>query len=238
MYRYFFNIFFALTCVAHSIGQNDNKTQQNQDSIVYQEKYGLRIGVDLVRPIKSLVDENLTAFEVNADYRLSQKLYAAGELGYDTSTYDEENLLVTAQGSYIKLGVNYDTYENWLGMRNSIYAGVRYAFASFSQDLEEYVIYNSTQDYFEPDVRSQNQEFSGLTAGWIELQGGIKVELVKNIYIAAHVQLKRRVNETKPDGFDNLYIPGFNRTYDGSTFGVGWGYSINYFLPLYKKDKR
>jgi hypothetical protein len=38
----------------------------------------------------------------------------------------------------------------------------------------------------------------------------------------------------KPSGFDNLYIPGFNRTYDGS-FGVGFNYTVSYFIPLYKK---
>ena len=34
--------------------------------------------------------------------------------------------------------------------------------------------------------------------------------------------------------FDNLYIPGFNRTYEGK-FGAGFNYSVSYFLPLYKK---
>ena len=31
-----------------------------------------------------------------------------------------------------------------------------------------------------------------------------------------------------------LYIPGFNRTYDGS-FGVGFNYTVSYFIPIYKK---
>jgi hypothetical protein len=31
-----------------------------------------------------------------------------------------------------------------------------------------------------------------------------------------------------------LYIPGFNRTYDGD-FGVGFNYTVSYFIPLYKK---
>ncbi len=35
--------------------------------------------------------------------------------------------------------------------------------------------------------------------------------------------------------FDNLYIPGFNRTYDFSEFGAGFGYGISYLIPIYKK---
>jgi hypothetical protein len=42
------------------------------------------------------------------------------------------------------------------------------------------------------------------------------------------------LSESKPDNFANLYIPGFNRTYEGS-FGAGFNYSISYFIPLYKK---
>jgi hypothetical protein len=35
--------------------------------------------------------------------------------------------------------------------------------------------------------------------------------------------------QTKAENFDNLYIPGFHRTYDGD-FGVGFNYTI-LFLP-------
>ena len=40
-------------------------------------------------------------------------------------------------------------------------------------------------------------------------------------------------NET-PSNFDNLYIPGFNRTYNGD-FGAGFNYTVSYFIPIYKK---
>jgi hypothetical protein len=41
--------------------------------------------------------------------------------------------------------------------------------------------------------------------------------------------------DKKPgDNFENLYIPGFNRTYAGN-FGAGFNYTVTYFVPLYKK---
>ncbi|MDG2432409.1 DUF6048 family protein, partial [Flavobacterium sp.] len=46
--------------------------------------------------------------------------------------------------------------------------------------------------------------------------------------------LNQLVTNKKPDNFDNLYIPGFNKTYNGS-FGVGFNYTVSYFLPIYKK---
>jgi hypothetical protein len=43
-----------------------------------------------------------------------------------------------------------------------------------------------------------------------------------------------RLVSNKKENFDNLYIPGFNRTYDGD-FGVGLNYTVSYFIPIFKK---
>ena len=51
------------------------------------------------------------------------------------------------------------------------------------------------------------------------------------------MQLRGRVSENEPDNFENIYIPGFDRTYDSGNFGIGFGYNISYLIPLYKKDK-
>ena len=70
-----------------------------------------------------------------------------------------------------------------------------------------------------------------------ELIIGIKAELVTNLYAGLNVQIKSIISQDQPDGFENLYIPGFNRTYDSGRFGVGFGYTISYLIPIFKKDK-
>ena len=45
------------------------------------------------------------------------------------------------------------------------------------------------------------------------------------------------VNQDQPENFENLYVPGFNRTHDSGRFGFGYGYNISYLIPLYKKEK-
>ena len=52
-----------------------------------------------------------------------------------------------------------------------------------------------------------------------------------------NVQFKGLITEKEPDNFENVYIPGFNRTFDSGGFGVGFGYNISYLIPIYKKDK-
>lgn len=210
------------------------QAEQPVDTLDHREKFGLRLGVDLSKPLRSVLEENYQGIEITGDYRIYKDYYVAGEIGNEKNVISEPNVTAEAKGSYLKLGVNYNAYDNWRGMENLIFAGLRYGFATFSSELQEYSIY-SGNNYFEPDVRTDPREFSNLTASWVELQLGIKVEVLNNVFLGTHVQLKKRVTQTQPSNFDNLYIPGFNRTYDDSTIGVGYGYSISYLIPIYKK---
>lgn len=214
--------------------EQNGQLQPPSDSLTYREKYGLRLGVDLSKPIRSILDEDYQGLEITGDFRLYENLYLAAELGNEQNVISEDNITASSKGSYIKLGANYNVYKNWEGMHNLIFVGVRYGFSTFSTELQEFTIYNR-DNFFGPDVRSDSQEFNNLTAGWLEMQIGVKVEVLNNLYLGAHVQLKRRLTETSPNVFDNLYIPGFNRTFDDSNFGAGYGYSISYLIPLYKK---
>lgn len=207
---------------------------QQQDSLDYREKYGLRVGIDLSKPLRSFLDDAYRGLEINGDYRVYENYYLAAEIGNEKDRITEENVTANGSGSYIKLGADYNAYQNWQGMQNSIYVGFRYAFSSFSTELEEYSIY-TRNPYFERDTRTEPQEYNNLTANWVEMQLGIKVEVLNNLYLGLHVELKRRIGQSTPGNFDNLYIPGFNRTYDDSSFGVGYGYAISYLIPLYKR---
>ncbi|MGB5648044.1 DUF6048 family protein [Muriicola sp.] len=225
---------------------------QPKDTLSYKQPYGLRAGIDLSRPALSFFNSDYTGLEIVADYRLTEVLYLAGELGNEKKTQQEElaNLTIanstplynyTTSGSYIKLGVDYNTYENWYGMNNSIFIGGRYAFSTFSQTLNDSFIYDSNR-YWNPgqfaDGSLNNAEFSGLSASWLEFLVGIKTELFANIYLGASVRLGFLVSNTEDSAFPNLWIPGFNRVTDGSNFGVGYNYSISYLVPLYRKAKK
>ncbi len=199
------------------------------------QRYGVRVGVDLHRLAKSFYDDNYKGFEIVGDYRLTKKIYLAGELGNEKKTVEDDQLNFTTKGSYFKVGFDYNAHENWLDLENMIYVGMRYGVSSFSQELNSYTIYNTNQ-YFGQNTVISGKEYSGLTASWIEVVGGVKAELFNNLYLGFSARLNYLVTNKKPDNFDNLFIPGFNRTYEGK-FGVGFNYTLSYFIPLYKSKK-
>ncbi|WP_321269727.1 DUF6048 family protein [Psychroserpens sp.] len=223
---------FSLTSNAQ-----EEQSETTADTLVYKQKYGIRVGGDFGKIIRTLIDEDYTGFEINADYRLTKNIYLAGEIGTEERSVITDFLDVTATGSYFKAGFDYNSYTNWLDMQNMIFFGFRGGVSSFSQDINQFTVYNTDQYWNAPFTDTTTQEFKGLTAIWAELIIGIKAELVTNLYAGLNVQIKSMISQDQPDGFENLYVPGFNRTYDSGRFGIGFGYTISYLIPIFKKDK-
>lgn len=217
--------------------QEDTSTTAVKDSIKIKEKYGLRVGGDIGKLVRSFIDDDYTGFEVMADFRLKKRLYLAGEIGIEEKNTITDYLDVTTSGSYLKAGIDYNLYQNWLDMDNMIYAGFRVGASTFSQNINSYSIY-TTNPYWSPQYASTDvQEFNGLTAFWGEIILGIKAELLTNLYLGLNVQLKIMASQTEPNNFENVYVPGFNKTYDSNGIGAGFSYTLSYRIPLYKKDK-
>ena len=122
-------------------------------------------------------------------------------------------------------------------MENMIHVGLRYGVSSFSQELNNYKTYNTSTFYPQAPVNNTSKQFEGLSAQWIEVATGIKAEIFNNVFMGFSVRLNYLIINKKPNNFDNLYIPGFNRTYDGN-FGVGFNYTISYFIPFYKSGEK
>ncbi|WP_108803013.1 DUF6048 family protein [Aquimarina sp. Aq107] len=234
-------LFFISLLISGTILGQEETNISARDTLPPSEKYGLRVGVDIGRLIRTAVNDDYSGFEINADYRVYKNYYLAAEIGNESLLRDETNIEVEGSGSYIRLGIDYNTYKNWYGMQNNIYAGLRYGFTTFDQTLNNYNIFTGT-DFFDLDnnpenFRNERRESKDLTAGWVEFVLGLKVEVLNNLYLGASVSLRRLVNEEDPAGFENLFIPGYGRTNDFSEFGVGYTYTISYLIPFIKRKR-
>lgn len=226
-------LFFCVTLSA----QNDSIANTAESTPSVELKYGLRLGADIGKLARTFLDDDYSGFEIIGDFRLTEKLYVAGEIGVEEKNTLTDYLDITTQGSYLKAGVDYNMYENWLGMDNMIFAGFRIGASAFSHDLNSATVYTTNQ-YWSPQLTStENIEFSGLTAIWTEILLGVKAELFNNLYMGFNVQLKILASESKPDNFGNVYIPGYHKNYDSSPIGVGYSYTLSYRIPFFKKDK-
>jgi TM2 domain-containing membrane protein YozV len=233
MLKFFISVFFLFLSI--SLVAQDKKENIKKDSIVVikTQRYGLRVGADLSKIARSFYEKDYKGFEVVGDYRLTKKHYLAGEIGNENKTVDDNSVNFTTRGTYFKVGFDYNGYENWLDMENIIHVGLRYGASAFSQQLNSYSIYNTATYFNENTPILDGTKYDGLSAQWIEVVAGVKAELFNNVFIGFSFRLNYLASNKTPDNFDNLYIPGFNKTYGGK-FGAGFNYTLTYFIPIYK----
>ena len=227
--KYIFSLLFMLL---FSI----NGTAQEKDTLKIPQRYGLRLGIDAHRLTKSLYNDNYKGLELIGDYRITKKFYAAGEIGNEEKTTADDNINYTTKGTYFKVGFDFNAYENWLDMENMIFIGMRAGVGSFNLKLNSFTIYQPG-NYYGINTNTSDQEFKGLSASWLEVVSGLKAEVLNNLYVGFSLRLNYLMSNNEPEGFANLYIPGFNKTYENSKFGAGINYTISYFIPFYKSKE-
>lgn len=231
--KYTSRFIFSLMLVLVSIATQAQEKKTTDSIAIKTNRYGIRVGIDLFKLSRSFYEKDYKGLELVGDYRLTKKYYLAGEIGNENKTVDDDRVNFTTKGTYFRAGVNYNLYENWLDMENLVYLGGRYGVSSFSQTLNSYSIYNRNHYFGEDAQITSGEKFSGLSAQWIEVVVGVNAKVWNNFYVGFSLRANKLMSNKKPRNFDNLYIPGFNRTYDGD-FGVGFNYTVSYFFPVYK----
>ena len=232
-------LFIISICLSTNmlIGQTESNSN---DTLIKKEKLlninKIRLGFDLLKPILSSSEGDNLNYAIVGDLQLTENIYLAGEYGLVDKVIEDENINFNSTGSFLRIGFDYNMFENWIGMDNSIYVGLRYGTSSFSSKILDYNVRNK-DSYFSNLVTDEFQtiEYSNLSGNWIEILLGIKVETFKNVYLGLSLRLNKLLSDKKPDNFGNLFIPGFNKVTDENTFGSGFNYTLTYSIPLKKR---
>jgi|TARA_B110000285_G_scaffold235248_1_gene315836 hypothetical protein len=202
---------------------------------------GLRFGLDLYRIGLTQFSDDYNGLELVSDFKIGKELYLALELGLEETTKQLDQVNFTTNGTYYKLGFDYNMYKNLVGLNNQVHLGLRFATSSHSHILNNYTLLERTP-YWPNSASAITNGFAtgerpNLNAQWIEFVAGFKVQLLKNIYLGLSLRLNRLISDTVPDNFDNLYIPGFNQKTDENKFGAGFNFTLTYNLPFSFKKK-
>ena len=211
------------------------------DSLTIKDKIlninKIRLGFDVFKPIKSSSDGDNLNYEIVGDLQITENLYLAAEYGLTDRLIEDENINFNSNGSFLRFGFDYNMFKNWVGMDNAIFLGLRYGSSNFSNKIVSYNVRNSDA-YFSNfvDIDYQTIDHSNLTGSWLEIIAGVKVETFNNVYLGFSLRLNKLLSTQKPENFDNLYIPGFNKVTDDNTFGSGFNYTLTYSIPLRKKN--
>ena len=134
------HIWLFITSMLYGVNlicQDSLTVEKNKDFKVFS----LRLGIDLFKPIKTNLEENFQGVEIVGDLKINRRIFIAAELGSEKKTQQTEQLNFTTNGSYVKLGVDYNFFNNWKGMDNSLFVGIRISNSIHSHKVNEYILY-------------------------------------------------------------------------------------------------
>ena len=229
MLKYFISFFAIISYL------NCSSQEQNIDSI-YKSTYGIKLGIDFSKQIRMLTEPEYKGIVIIGDYRVLDKLYIAVEFGSEEKLVENEVLNFKTKGSFYKAGINYNIFKNIQNLENEIYIGLRYGSSKFDHNLNSFTIHNVDQ-YWNQNNITNSSSYENLNAKWLEFLVGFKAQVIDNFYMGLNLNVKRIVSQKSPENFSNLYIPGFNKVLENNNIGVGFSYTIQYQIPLFRKVK-
>lgn len=226
IYSFIFSFLFLLCFQAQSIIDTIAKVNEKQ--------YKLFIGGDVIAPLTSIWDKS-SGYEFNANMRLYKKLHGVVEVGYQKNNYSKVNWDVDVDGTYYKIGANWSFSETQYSEDDFFYAGIRYAFTSYNQQIDAYPL--TIRD--EAGNVTVQQSTSGLgketlSASWIELVVGARKQLWNtSFFLDTSIRPKILISSKEQDGVEAIIIPGFG---DNINNANAWlNVSLNYKIPLFKR---
>lgn len=227
MLKYFISTLVTLSCIVIET----NATVSN-DSL---KKFGIRIGTDLQKIIRSASSQEYNGISLNADIRFKESIFLFSEIGNEKKMVEYSSVDSEISGNYIKLGLQFKLNKDIIGLRNLIYSSFGFGISSFDQTISRYNIYNIYNDLWGEFTNTDAINLENLNANWIEIGFGVKTEILNNLFLGIELQLKNLIYQKNKNDIANFYIPGFNRTYESSNFGTGFNYSLTYLIPIIKK---
>lgn len=191
--------------------------------------YGPRIGLDLARFIYYFTEPAEIGAEISGDFEIYKNFYPVLELGYSTMSENTDLFDYSSGGSYGRVGLDYNVLPvKDRSVHHVFTVGARYGVSLFSHRTENMYIENQ----YWGDLILESYE-STLRGHWIELVGGLKVEVVSNLFLGWSVRYKLLLNKNMDQKVTPQLIPGYGN--GSNNRGFGFSYSIFYKIPLFKR---
>ncbi len=186
---------------------------------------GLIIGMDLARIyVTSLKPVNLNA-EISLGYAVTDNLRAETEMGYLDVAFDDPEYSYSLEGYYYRLGADWNVFKREPGELHELFFGAMYGFTSYTHEASAIVIDDGYWGSGEGSL-----PLSRNMAQWIELRGGMRVELFKNLFLGYTVRFRIFVTDKTDPLLEPYLIPGYGKS--GKSSAIGMSYSLFYRIPL------
>ena len=218
----------------NNVSSHDHSEEEEQEQRPKIKQFqgnvfrGLSIHADVGMPIISLLGGYARSYEMQIDVNLYRSIYPIFEFGYATAKKEAiSGIVYDTKAPFFRVGLNYSLLKpfkddgNERSVKSYPFVGVRYAMSPIMYNLlnveitDEYWGTTAVEDF------RNNVKY----AGWLEVVGGVRVDLFKGLTIGWSVRLKTLLHTTAPDESYVWYVPGYGKS---SKMGFMFNYTIGY----------
>ena len=226
-----FSALFVLGALPVYAQADTTATDSTSDHKVKRKEtagHQLCFGADLVHPVMNNYVTDRFGYEFEADYYLRNEFYAIAEGGWGGSTVDYTDLKYTTTNNFFRLGFNKeiltrDNPRDW----DMMFFGLRAGFADVKRSSAYYIITDPLWGNT-PGITSGKS----FPAYWLELVGGMRVELVKGLCAGWTIRGKFIMNGRSFKDLSPLYIAGYGKGDKNTNF------DLNVFISYAIRWKR
>lgn len=227
MSKYIFTSLSLLLCSFHLLAQTNDTTtvKKPKDNNGHQ----LCIGVDVFQPFMSSLVSYRTGYEFTADYYIKNEVFGVVEGGWGSATINYTDLAYTSTNNFFRVGINKSLFtrqkpDDW----DMAFIGVRYGMAFIERNAASYTVVDSFWGN-----SSGTKPAASITGYWVEITGGMRVELVKGLCAGYTIRGKFRLNEKDFKELAPVYVAGYGKGDKNSIFD--FNLYISYAIRWKKK---
>lgn len=197
---------------------------------------GVSVVVDAASPLMGIAYGDVVNVEAQVGVNLYRRLYPVFEVGFaSVRKVSTEEAVYSSHSPFFRVGLDFGLLKpfkddgSWRSVRSYPFVGVRYAFSPMNYRIDNVVV----RDEYWGTESVVDYGRSAVYSGWIEVVGGVRVDLYKGLTMGWSVRLKALLHTSAPSKNYLWYVPGYGRVGD---VGFGFNYTIGYTFH-YGEDK-
>ena len=185
----------------------------------------ISLGVNLAGVGNKIINEGHNVISFVSRFNLRETLFLFGEAGFENMDLSLERYNYNSNGSFLRLGVEFDVLDNARGTGNdNLLVGIKYGFALQEHGASSFTISNGYWDDYIGTISPY-----ALTSHWLELSGGPRAEVFRNFFMSWKIHLRVLAASTNSGSLKPYNIPGFGN--GTSRVSPGISYTLEYVFP-------
>lgn len=166
-----------------------------------------RIGMDLTKPTASFFQDGHRSLEFQVDVNYRKAVNLVLEAGTGSSEVSNEFISYKSQTRFARFGIDHPFFnEEFRGDKDNAFIGLRYALGMVNRKDAIYTINDPIWG-----LREGIYPANRFLAHWIELTGGFRMELKRNLFLGWNMRMKSIVNPNKFETLPPSYMAGYGR---------------------------